>query len=342
MAQRIHIRMVLAAGLMVVTGLAACDQRQVSFSELDEVQRANYVYSCADGYRFSVRLLGDSAVVDLGERVLTLARADTAAGETYEAGDTVLQIEGGRARLDEGGVLHEDCEGIRADNPWEAARALGVTFRAVGQEPGWIVDINRQRQLRYTGDYGTTRIVFPAAEPVWDDSTNTVVFQSDTTGHQLVLTITPEPCQDAMSGETFTHTVAVQVDGNTLRGCGRGIPTGDLTGTYWKLVEMEGSPVVAGPGGREAHIRFDAEGSRVTGSTGCNQFGGTYDVAGDSLQFGQLVMTRMACLDGGVMEQEQAFERVLGEVNRYSVRDDSLTFFVTDHPVMRFGADYLR
>ena len=31
---------------------------------------------------------------------------------------------------------------------WETARAAGVDFRAVGQEPGWIVDIYTQDRIR--------------------------------------------------------------------------------------------------------------------------------------------------------------------------------------------------
>jgi heat shock protein HslJ len=342
MKQRIDTWIIIPAVLVVTAGVAACDRSKEGFDELDSQQPNHFVYSCVDGYRFSARLYGDSATVDLGDRVLTLPRADLATGGRFEAGGVVLHVEGGQARLDDVGTSHEDCEGIRADNPWAAARLMGITFRAVGQEPGWTIDIVPQRQLRYSGDYGATRILFPAAEPVRDDSAGSVTFQVDTTGHSLVMVVRTEPCQDSMSGEEFTHSVEVQVNGDSLRGCGRGIPTGDLTGTYWRLVEMEGNPVAAGMAGREAYIRFDGAESRVGGSTGCNQFGGTYEAAGDSLRFGQLIMTRMACLEGDLMQQEQRFQQLVSEVDRFAIREDSLTFFVAENPVMQFVADYLR
>ena len=33
---------------------------------------------------------------------------------------------------------------------------MGVKFRAVGQEPGWALDLVPTRWVRYTGDYGAT------------------------------------------------------------------------------------------------------------------------------------------------------------------------------------------
>jgi heat shock protein HslJ len=68
----------------------------------------------------------------------------------------------------------------------------------------------------------------------------------------------------------------------------------ELVGTYWRAVEIDGSPVTAAPSKREPHLVLNTAG-RVSGSTGCNRFTGTYQQVGDSFRFTPLVVTRMAC-----------------------------------------------
>ena len=87
-------------------------------------------------------------------------------------------------------------------------------------------------------------------------------------------------------------------------------PEAALMGTYWRAVEISGSPVAPQPKEREAHLVLAAEGKRVSGSTGCNRFTGTFTRTGDSFRFSPLATTKMACpppLD----TQERAFLEAL-------------------------------
>jgi heat shock protein HslJ len=77
-------------------------------------------------------------------------------------------------------------------------------------------------------------------------------------------------------------------------------------GTYWRAVEISGKPVVPLPEKREAHLMLSAEGKRVSGSTGCNRFTGTFTASSDSLRFSPLATTKMACLPA-MNAQEIAF-----------------------------------
>jgi heat shock protein HslJ len=45
---------------------------------------------------------------------------------------------------------------------------------------------------------------------------------------------------------------------------------------------------------REPHMVFTAE-DRISGSTGCNRFTGTYQQDGTALKFSPLAVTKMAC-----------------------------------------------
>jgi uncharacterized membrane protein len=105
---------------------------------------------------------------------------------------------------------------------WETARAAGVDFRAVGQEPGWIVDIYTQDRIVALLDYRETRLEFPRTEPTYPVEGSTH-YESQANGHTLSITYRRFPCEDAMSGQAYPSAVEVVVDGRTLNGCGRSI-----------------------------------------------------------------------------------------------------------------------
>jgi uncharacterized membrane protein len=108
---------------------------------------------------------------------------------------------------------------------WETARRQGVDFRAVGQEPGWLLDVDEGRTLRYVGDYGETRVAAHAPPPgIGTDGTRT--WRARAASRELVVVARPTPCHDAMSGAAFTHTVTVRLDGREVRGCGQATALG--------------------------------------------------------------------------------------------------------------------
>jgi heat shock protein HslJ len=63
----------------------------------------------------------------------------------------------------------------------------------------------------------------------------------------------------------------------------------------WRLVVLGNATVPALPGGRQPSLRLDQAQKRVTGYAGCNNFFGSYELAGTSLKFGPLAATRRAC-----------------------------------------------
>jgi len=105
---------------------------------------------------------------------------------------------------------------------WETARAAGVDFRAVGQEPGWILDIYAQDRIVLIWDYGSNRIELPRAEPTYPQE-GSARYDAQGDGHTLAVTVRRFPCQDGMSGEDYPATVEVIIDGRTLQGCGSSV-----------------------------------------------------------------------------------------------------------------------
>lgn len=110
----------------------------------------------------------------------------------------------------------------------------------------------------------------------------------------------------------------------------------DLQDTYWKLMLLNETEVKDGGSQREAHIIFGPE-SRVSGSDGCNNYMGTYTLAGEEVTFSQMATTKMACESGA--EQPQAFSNALAAATSYNVHSDQLELRKDDGTVIaRFRA----
>ena len=99
------------------------------------------------------------------------------------------------------------------------ARARGVDFRAVGQEPGWVVELKEGKQITAVLDYGATSLMLPtpSAETAAD---GTMTYDASTDTDHLLLTVKKKICLDSMSGESHQSTVQLLVNEKTYQGCG--------------------------------------------------------------------------------------------------------------------------
>ncbi|MGB2626262.1 MAG: META domain-containing protein [Candidatus Acidiferrum sp.] len=99
-----------------------------------------------------------------------------------------------------------------------------------------------------------------------------------------------------------------------------------LVGTEWILTELGGTAVVPNS---KASLSF-LEPGRAAGNASCNRFTGSVTIAGMAIKFGQMASTRMACVDEAVSAQEYQYLKLLGEADRYEIRDNSLLIYVGD------------
>lgn len=99
-----------------------------------------------------------------------------------------------------------------------------------------------------------------------------------------------------------------------------------LANTAWSLESF-------GPVGSEVPL---VEGSAITlvfedgqagGNGGCNSYGSDYTVEGDSLSFGLINTTLMACMDNAVTEQEGRYLAALQTAESFEMTGDTLTIF---------------
>jgi heat shock protein HslJ len=95
-------------------------------------------------------------------------------------------------------------------------------------------------------------------------------------------------------------------------------PARALVGTKWTVETLVSSGIASSvPAGTAAFLTLTADG-KVTGSTGCNSFGGLATVEGNKITFGDLVMTKMAC-DGGAGALEASVLLVLEQPVTYRI-----------------------
>jgi uncharacterized membrane protein len=126
-----------------------------------------------------------------------------------------------------GGTLIE-LDRDRALAPWDGIffeLARDRDFRAVGQEPGWQLEIRMGSEMRFTYDYGQRSAVTPAARAVLDARTGTRSFHARTESNDLRIEIVPVKCEDAMSGKPYPATVTVTLNDRSFRGCGEPLAT---------------------------------------------------------------------------------------------------------------------
>jgi putative lipoprotein len=203
--------------LLCLLGLAACESQPSREPMHPNEPGKTLVYECGD-YEFVARTgPGEIALyLPSGYRVLGQVRA--ASGTKYAGEGVEFWSKGNSATLDLGSRILGSCRLNPARAPWEDARRRGVDFRAVGQEPGWYLEIQHGRQILFVGNYGGNRLLLPTPDPELDGELATYSASGDS--HELLVEVTVEHCQDSMSGEIFDNSVRVVLDGREYRGCG--------------------------------------------------------------------------------------------------------------------------
>lgn len=203
---------------------------------------SSYVFTCDGNVRFAVRYdrapagatAAPAATLRLPEsitdREVRLTPDPAASGARYRgrdaAGEVVFWEHQGQATLTMTGAPDRTCRPQEAATPWDESRLLGAEYRAVGQEPGWTLEVDEGRRMAFVGDYGNTRVVTPAPPPVTTaaggpPNANRITYTARTEAHALTLEVVRQECHDAMSGASYPTTAVVKLDGREYRGCGR-------------------------------------------------------------------------------------------------------------------------
>jgi uncharacterized membrane protein len=179
------------------------------------------VYECPGGRRVVARIEGDTAWLFLPGRTVPLPHVPSGSGAKYADGTTVYWAQGDDAMIESPDLVARGCRNDRREAVWEHAKLNGAQFRAVGNEPGWHMEIARGERIVLVTDYGASRDTFPAPRPQVDRNALRSVYRVSDGEHQLVVTLEGRTCLDTMADESYGTTVTVVLDGRELRGCGR-------------------------------------------------------------------------------------------------------------------------
>lgn len=183
-----------------------------------------YVYECSDAYTFTANIGSNKARLFLPEKTLTLGHAFSISESKFSTGGTTLWIKEDVARLEVDSVMHENCYNNPAKAIWEHAKLNGVDFRAVGNQPSWILEMVNGKNIIFA-DYDSkiNRYMFNRPKQVSDQAMGETVFKVTNKDHVLLVTIIGKPCHDTVSGELFNFSVTVKLDDKLFTGCGRAL-----------------------------------------------------------------------------------------------------------------------
>lgn len=111
-----------------------------------------YVWHCVDGQTLVMRnLVREQAIaIDFHDGTRRLDQTVSASGARYADSVVVFWTKGSTATLERQGASPVQCEERRADSLREDARARGVVYRALGNEPGWVLEAGPAGRLSWT------------------------------------------------------------------------------------------------------------------------------------------------------------------------------------------------
>lgn len=206
----------------------------------------------------------------------------------------------------------------------------GISFYATGNEPGWTLDIDFNKGMRFKLSTGPTEILTPPASEARAQDADVTRYFAKTETDTLIVSAHGKPCVDTMSGGAFPFQVRIETkrsgdaDYTSFEGCGRYVVDPRLN-DIWILRSFNGRELEAQTFPRTfPTLEFHLADNMIGGSTGCNRISGPFDVRGDKIRFSAMATTRMACYD---MAFENAFLSAItpARILRYAISDGELT-----------------
>lgn len=219
-------------------------------------------------------------------------------------------------------------KGEKPDNfslqPIYPKKVGGVGFRATGNEPFWSLEIDFSKNMVFKTMEGDS-LVFPISEPTQLENEEGIAYESP--NGELKVTILNETCQDDMSGNEFQHKVNIELNSEQISykkaaGCGNYKGVYRLNGS-WTLTDFDGKNLeeLESP----PSLTFQLAENKIYGFGGCNRIFGEVTFSENTVNFGNLASTKMACAE--TMDFETKYlQAITGKtMNIQFLSDDVIT-----------------
>lgn len=208
-----------STGVVLCLLMTGCATTQTAEERLPVTRKAGsaFYYQCTDGSGFPAEGSERGITLSLPDGKHKLVENTVASGFHYSDGKVSLQGQGDQAILTVSGK-HRSCQIDRRKSLWEDSRYRGADLVAMGNEPGWKLELSLQGDMLYIGSYGTESFRMPTPRATRSGN-GPYVFAARDAEHSLWVSIEGKPCQDTMKGDRFEFSVNLIADGKPLEGC---------------------------------------------------------------------------------------------------------------------------
>lgn len=180
-----------------------------------------YVFECPNKESYTVRIENNNASLFLPMGFVSLPRVQSASGTKYSDGTTTVWLRGTQAILNVGGKPLGACINNSGAAAWEKARLDGVNFRAVGNHPGWYLEITDNKSILVGMDKDKKRYEFPFAAPKLSAADTKATYETRKDRWKLSVVTTEQECRDLTTGKLYDRTVTLKLNSKSYSGCGR-------------------------------------------------------------------------------------------------------------------------
>ena len=187
-------------------------------------QAKTFVYQCSNDYSFVARNdTFESIWLFLPQETLQLHHVRSASGVKYQNSQAQFWSKGEDAFLDYARKQYKSCRNNRMLAVWEHSKLNGFDFRAVGNEPGWVLEISQEAGIVFKYDYGQSVIKFLYRAPNTNSERRRSEYSLNNGEAHIKIILEGKICQDTMVEQQYESTVTVQYASKTYKGCGKSL-----------------------------------------------------------------------------------------------------------------------
>ncbi|WP_353386539.1 YbaY family lipoprotein [Halopseudomonas sabulinigri] len=267
---------------------------------------------------FSLKV--EPAMFDPRMRYAVSAQIRSADGQLLWTTDSTNLVDVSQPVVDLGTIMMIKVNGAVANDAEIVDVNAFLPFAARGNEPGWTLKVDSER-MSLSRQNDPTTILTPT--PTTTREEDSYRFNASTEANSVIVDVTPQLCRDSMTGMPYPYEVSVKVNGETLTGCG-GAAQSLLTGREWIVEDVDSKGVIDNT---QMSLNFTNEGL-LGGRAACNQYTTSYQLGGEGLTTQAIASTQKACAPA-LMNQDEHFLEVLGDVARFEIDDTGALILIT-------------